>query len=121
MALGAGMVVAATGADRKAATAVADASRTAARASVDAAKSAVHSVKSAAQGAADSTTDAAQHAPSRTRSAIVGALDSLAAKLAVSLIDRLREPEPLPVSPEPGGLGYVETTTKATGSDSPLA
>jgi len=116
IALGAGVAVAATGADRRAATAAADASRTAAKRSADALKSGARSLKSAAADAVDTGAERARHAPSRTRSAIVGALDSLAAKLAVSLIEHLREPEPLPMTPEPQGLGYVENTTPATGA-----
>jgi ElaB/YqjD/DUF883 family membrane-anchored ribosome-binding protein len=115
VAVAAGVAVAASGADRTAASAAADASRTAAKKTVEAAKSGAQSLKSAASSAADSSAEHARQAPSKARSAIVGALDSLAAKLAVSLIDRLREPAPLPVTPEPEGLGYVEVTTPATG------
>lgn len=118
VALGAGVAVAATGADRKAASAAADVSRTAARRTADAAKAGVRSVKSGASAAATSTADTARTAPSRARGAIVGALDSLAAKVAITLIEKLREPAPLPVTPEPSGLGYVAETTPATGTGS---
>jgi hypothetical protein len=107
VALGAGVAIAASGADRMAATATAEASRSAAR-----------SLKSGSKRAAAATGSTARSAPSRTKGAIVGALDSLAARMAVSLIEKLREPEPLPVSPEPGGLGYVDhiaPETEATG------
>jgi ElaB/YqjD/DUF883 family membrane-anchored ribosome-binding protein len=114
VALGAGVVVAASGADRKAASAAVDASRTAAQKSAEALKSGARSLKSAATDAADSGAEHARQAPSRARGAIVGALDSLAAKVAVSLIERLREPAPLPVTPEPTGLGHVGSTTPAT-------
>jgi hypothetical protein len=116
VAVGAGVAVGVSGADRKAASAAVDASRRGARTTADAARSAMRSIKSATTDAADSSADAARHAPSRARSAIVGALDSLAAKAALSLIEKLREPAPLPVSPEPSGLGYVEETTPATGA-----
>lgn len=115
VAIGAGVAVAASGADRRAASAVADASRSAARKTADAAKAGVRSVRSATSDAADSTAGTARHAPSRAHSAIVGALDSLAAKAALSLIEKLREPAPLPVTPEPSGLGYVRETTPPTG------
>jgi ElaB/YqjD/DUF883 family membrane-anchored ribosome-binding protein len=117
VAIGAGVAIAATGADRKAASAAADASRSAARKTADAARAGVRSVKSATSDAADSTADTARHAPSRARSAIVGALDSLAARAALALIERLREPAPLPVTPEPSGLGYLKETTPATGAE----
>ena len=91
VALGAGVAVAASGADRKAATALADASRGAAKASAEAVKHGARSMKSAVADAAESGVVLARQAPSRARSAVVGALDSLAAKLAVSLIERLRE------------------------------
>lgn len=118
VALGAGVAVAASGADRKAATAASDLSRTAAKKVADAARSGARSVKSATSDAAESSVDSARHAPSRARSAIVGALDALAAKVAVSLIQKLREPSPIPVTPMPGeqsGPGYVEETTPAAG------
>jgi len=107
VAAGLGAALAASGADRKAV-----------ETSRNAAKAGAASVRTVSARAASATADAARHAPSRTRGAIVGALDSLAAKLAVSLIDRLREPAPLPVTPEPSGLGYVEEPTPATGVDS---
>jgi len=103
--------VAASGADRKAATAAADASRSAAKATAA-------TVKSASKRAASATADTARHGPRRARGAVVGALDSLAARLAESLIEKLREPAPLRVTPEPSGLGYVQETTPATGTDS---
>jgi hypothetical protein len=115
VALGAGVAVAASGADRKAASAAADASRAAAQKSADALTSGARSLKSAAADAADTGAEHARQAPSRARSAIVGTLDSLAARAVVSLIERLREPAPLPVTPEPTGLGYAESTTPATG------
>jgi len=118
VAFGAGVAAAASGADRKAASAAADASRAAARKTADAAKAGARSVKSATSTAAESTIDTARTAPSRARAVIVGALDSLAARAALSLIEKLREPSPLPVTPEPSGLGYVEQTTPATGADS---
>ncbi|HEX5972452.1 MAG TPA: hypothetical protein VFY85_11035 [Gemmatimonadaceae bacterium] len=113
VALGAGVAVAASGADRKAASAAADASRIAAKKGAEAVKSGAQSLKTAAADAADSGAEHARQAPSRARGAIVGALDSLAAKAVVSLIDRLREPAPLPVTREPSGLGYVESSTEA--------
>lgn len=113
VALGAGVTIAASGADRKAASAAAEASRNAATATAE-------TVKSASKRAAAATAETARTAPSRTRGAIVGALDSLAAKLAVSLIEKLREQAPMPVSPEPAGLGY-SATAPATGSDSSTA
>ena len=109
VALGAGVAVAATGADRKAASAAADASRNAARVGAD-------TVKSASKRALSATAETARTAPSRTRGAVVGALDSLAAKMAMTLIEKLREPAPLPVTPEPSGLGYVERTTPEAGA-----
>lgn len=121
VALGAGIAIAATGADRKAASATADASRSAAKASADAVKSGVRAVKSKVQGGETDTSQPADHSPSRTHGMIVGALDSLAAKLATSLIERLREPEPLRATPEPEGLGYTDNTTPAQGVDSPSA
>lgn len=117
LALGAGVAVAASSADRKAATAAADASRRAARKTAEAARAGVRSVRSGASDAADSTVESARRAPSRARGAIVGALDSLAANVALSLIERLREPASLRVTPEPSGLGYVSETTSATSSD----
>ena len=114
VALGAGAALAATGADRKAAVAAATASRNAAAAGAE-------TVKSVSKRAVTATAEAARTAPSRTRGAVVGALDSLAARMAVSLIEKLREPAPLPVTPEPAGLGYSDTATPATGSDSPAA
>ena len=116
VALGAGVAVAASGVDRTAASAAADASRTAAKKGAEALKSGARSVKSAAADAADAGAEHARQAPSRAKGAIVGALDSLAAKVAVSLIERLREPSPLPVTPEPTGMGYVESTTPTTAS-----
>jgi len=116
VAIGAGVAIAASGADRKAARAAAEASRAAAKKSAEAVNSGARSLKSAASEAAEYGTEHARQAPSRARSAIVGALDSLAAKLAVSLMDHLREPTPLPVTPEPEGLGFVESTTPATGA-----
>lgn len=118
VAVGAGVAVAASGADRKAASAAADASRRAGKKTVEASRAGARSVKSAATGAAESTADSARHAPSRARGAIVGALDSLAARAVESLIEKLREPAPLPVTPEPSGLGYQARTTPATGADS---
>jgi hypothetical protein len=115
VAIGVGAAVAASGADRKAASAAVDASRSAARKTADAARAGMRSVKSTATDAAGSASDTARRAPSRARSAIVGALDSLAAKAALALVERLREPAPLPVTPEPSGLGYVKETTPATG------
>jgi ElaB/YqjD/DUF883 family membrane-anchored ribosome-binding protein len=114
VALGAGVAVAASGADRKAASAAMDASRTAAQKGSEALTSGAHSLKSAAANAAGAGAEHARQAPSRAKGAIVGALDSLAAKVAVSLIERLREPAPLPVAPEPTGMGYVESSTGAT-------
>ncbi|HET9683415.1 MAG TPA: hypothetical protein VFP15_04885 [Gemmatimonadaceae bacterium] len=111
VALSAGVAIAASGADRKAASATVTASRNAAQAGAE-------TVKSASRRAASATVETARTAPSRTRGAIVGALDSLAAKMAVSLIEKLREPEPLPVTPEASGLGYSDNATPATGSDS---
>jgi hypothetical protein len=111
VAAGIGAALAASGADQRAARAAAEATRSAA-------KSGAASLKSASSRAALVTADTARHAPSRARGAIVGALDSLAAKLALSLIERLREPAPLTATPEPAGLGYVEETTLATGVDS---
>ena len=107
VAVGAGVAVAASGADRKAATAAVQTTR-------DAARAGAQTVKSASKRAATATAETARTAPSRTRGAIFGALDSLAARMAVSLIEKLREPEPLPVTPEPSGLGYVENTVPAT-------
>ncbi len=118
LAVGAGVVLAATGADRRAASAAVDASRNAAKKTADAAKAGVRSVKSATTSAAESTADTARHGPSRARGAIVGALDSLAARAVESLIEKLREPAPLPVTPEPSGLGYETETTPATGVNS---
>lgn len=68
-ALGTGAAIAASGADRRAASA------------------AVQTAKDvAAKGA-----DVARETPSRTHAAVTGALDAFAARLAVSLITRLRE------------------------------
>lgn len=120
VALGAGVAVDASGADRKVASAAADATRSAANRTADAAKAGVRSLQSAVSTAAESTADTARTAPSRARGAIVGALDSLAAKAALSLIEKLREPAPLPVTPEPSGLGYVADATPATGAGSSL-
>ncbi len=58
----------------------------------------------------------ARQAPSRTRSAAVDALDSLAARLALSLIERLREPEsPAPRLTSPVAVG----TAGRAGADRP--
>ena len=114
VALGAGVAIAASGADRKAVTAAAEVSRNAAR-------SGAAAVTSASRRAATATAETARTAPSRTRGAIVGALDSLAAKLAVSLIEKLREPATLPTTADPSGLGYSDAATPATASDSSAA
>lgn len=114
VALGAGVAIAASGADRKAAVAAVTASR-------EAAKAGAETVKSASRRAASATAETARTAPSRTRGAIIGALDSLAAKMAISLIEKLREPAPLRATPEPSGLGYSDTATPPTGTDSPAA
>lgn len=113
-AMTAGVAIAASGADRKAASATVTASRNAARTGAE-------TVKSVSRRAASATAETARTAPSRTREAIVGALDSLAAKMALSLIEKLREPQPLPVTPEASGLGYSHNATPATGSDSPAS
>ena len=80
VALGAGVLLAASGADRKAASAVADGSRQAAASGAQ-----------RAGRAASSTVSAARQAPGRTRSAIVGVADALATRLALSLIGALAE------------------------------
>lgn len=112
VAVGVGAAIAASGADRKAATATAEATRKAATASADA-------IKSAAQRTAAATADTARHGPSRARGAIVGALDGLAARLAVSLIERLREPAPVRETPEPSPVGYADTASATTPADAP--
>lgn len=111
VALGAGVAIAASGADRKAASAAVDASRSAARAGAE-------TVKSAASRAASATADTARHGPSRARGAIVGAVDSLAARLATTLIESFRHSEPQSVASEPSGLGYADRATPETDADS---
>jgi len=112
VAVGVGAAIAATGADRKAASATAAATRRAAAASAE-------TLKSAAKATASATGDTARHGPSRARGAIVGALDDLAAKLAVSLIERLREPDGQGATPEPSGPDYADAATTTATAASP--
>ena len=111
IAVGVGAAIAASGADRRAASVTVDATRRAAKASAE-------TIKAAAKSTASATADTARHGPSRARGAIVGALDGLAAKLAVSLIERLREPAAQPASPEPAAASYAETGAGAATADS---
>lgn len=77
VAVGAGVVVASTGADVRAAELAAEQARQAARKARDA-------------GAAGLRV--ASEAPSRSRQALGGVVDALGAKLAISIVDALREP-----------------------------
>jgi hypothetical protein len=87
VAVGAGAVVAASGADERAAA---------------------MAVQKARQGGA-ATVRAARSAPSKSRGALSGAMDALGARLALALIDRLRGPRVAPLPPEPHtGLGFVD-------------
>jgi hypothetical protein len=99
VAVSAGAIVAASGADRRA-TAVA--------------------VQKAKQGGAASVR-ALRAAPAKSREvvssgrgAVGGALDALGARVALSLIERLRGPRVTPLPPEPQtGLGFVDHTAPA--------
>ena len=82
-AVGAGVLVGRSDADAQAATLAKRKARELATASAQTARDGVR------QGL-----HSARQAPSRTRSVAIGALDSLAARLALSLIERLREPQP---------------------------
>jgi hypothetical protein len=91
-ALGAGALVATTGADRRAATVVAEKAR---------------------QGGAAGVR-AAREVPSRGREAIAGAVGALGAKLAMTLIEALREPRVPTPTPEPrDGLGFLDNPAPA--------
>jgi len=86
VALGAGAVVAASGADERAATVV---------------------VQKAKQGGAASVRTV-RAAPAKSRGALSGAMDALGARLALAVIEGLRGPRvaPLPATPQ-SGLGFV--------------
>jgi hypothetical protein len=87
VALGAGAIVATTGADRRAAAVAAQKAR---------------------QGGAASLR-VAREAPSRGREALGGAVGALGAKLAMTLIESLREPSAPTPTPEPrAGVGFLE-------------
>jgi hypothetical protein len=91
-ALGAGALVATTGADRRAAALAAEKARQGGTAGLR----------------------AAREAPSRGREAIVGAVGALGARLAMSLIDALREPRAPVPAPEPrDGLGFLDNPAPA--------
>jgi hypothetical protein len=92
VAVSAGAVAAASGADKRAATVV---------------------VEKAKQGGTAGLR-AARTAPSKSRSALGGALDALGARLALSLIEGLRGPRVAPLPPAPqSGLGFVDNTSPA--------
>jgi hypothetical protein len=92
VAVGAGALVATTGADRRVATLAAEQAR---------------------QGTAAGLR-LAREAPSKTRGALSAAVDALGAKLATSLIDALREPRVAPLPAEPhAGLGFVDNDAPA--------
>lgn len=80
VALGAGVLVAATGAEARAASAAAEAARRGR-------DGAAHLAQQAGHAAAE----AARHAPSRTRDVFVTAAETLVTRLALSLIASLRE------------------------------
>ena len=94
VAVSAGAIVATTGVDRRAATVA---------------------VEKAKQGGAAGMR-AVRAAPAKSREvvstgrgAVGGALDALGARLALTLIERLRGPRVAPLSPEPqAGLGFVD-------------
>ena len=79
IAVGAGALLAATGADKRAAVAAAEAAR---RGALGAAR--------LAQQAAEATGEAARQAPGQAREALIVAADAIATRLAMSLIGELR-------------------------------
>jgi len=91
-AVGAGAAVAASGVDKRAAAVA---------------------VEKAKQGGAAGVR-AAKEAPSRGRRALDGAIGAIGAKLAMTLIEALREPRvPLPAPERQEGLGYLENPAPA--------
>jgi hypothetical protein len=92
VAVGTGAIVAASGADTRAATVA---------------------VQKAKQGGTASVR-AARAAPSKSRGALAGAVDALGARLALAVIERLRGPRVAPLPPAPhAGLGFVDNTAPA--------
>ena len=109
LATGAGVAIAATGTDVRVASAAAEKAREGGEAALEFARE-----------KGPIALEAAKTAPSRTHGAIAGALDALAAKLAVSLISALRESKPDAVTPDAPaamplprpGLGMVDESTR---------
>lgn len=98
VALGAGAVVASSGADERAASVA---------------------VATARQGGVVAAR-LAREAPARSRGAVAAAVDALGARLALALIDALRAPRVAPLSPESQvGLGFVEHSAPAHEPASP--
>jgi hypothetical protein len=92
VAVSAGAIVAASGADKRAATVA---------------------VQKAKEGGAAGVR-AARATPSRTRGALRGTLDALGARLAVAVIEGLRAPRVAPLPPAPqSGLGFVDNSEPA--------
>lgn len=80
IAVGAGTLLAATGADKRAAVAAAEAARQGAQGAAR-----------LAQQAAEATGEAARQAPGRTREALIVAAEAVATRLAMSLIGSFRD------------------------------
>jgi ElaB/YqjD/DUF883 family membrane-anchored ribosome-binding protein len=100
VAVGAGVALATTGLDRRAATATAQTARQ----------------------VGTSTVRAARATPSRTRGAVVAATDSLATRVVTSFVSALRErPAGADTTPPPDALGFVRSTTPAHESDAATA
>ena len=92
VAVGAGAIVARSGADERAA---------------------MLAVEKAREGGAAGLR-LAREAPARSRGAVGAAVDALGAKLALSLVNALREPRVAPLTPEPqDGLGFVANDVPA--------
>ena len=88
IAMGAGALLAATGADKRAAAAAAVAAR---QGALGAAR--------LAQQTAEATGDAARQAPGRTREALIVAAEAIATRLAISLIGSFRDDSGAPAPP----------------------
>ena len=94
VAVSAGAIVAASGADKRAAAAAVEKARQGGAAGARAARAAPAKGREALSGG---------------RSALGGALDALGARLALTVIERLRGPRVAPLPAEPrSGLGFVE-------------
>jgi ElaB/YqjD/DUF883 family membrane-anchored ribosome-binding protein len=102
-AIATGVIVAAAGADRRAASLAADAAR----------KGAEKAREGSVAGAR-----MAREAPSKSRSALSSMMDGIGAKVAVTVIDALREPAGTRPTPEPhSGLGFVHHDAPAHESE----